>query len=108
MSRICKFIAAGVAIATFSGAVAASTPAAARRHNSYPNCCNRIAPPVAPGPVDLPLDTFIAAPAAPYSYYYAYPAPYPYIYARHGCIVRSGVYDGFGYFKGYQVLRVAC
>lgn len=108
MSRFRKFIAAGVVIATFGGAVAASTPAAAARRGAHEKNCNRCAPPVTPGPVDLPFDTFIAAPAAPYSYYYAYPAPYPYVYASHGCIVRSGVYDESGYFKGYQVLRVAC
>lgn len=107
MDRFRNLVGAGLAAATFAAAVMTATPADARRCARHATACDRSVS-LARAAVDLPLDVFIAAPAAPYSYYYAYPAPYHYVYASRGCIVRSGVYDGAGYFKGYQVLRVAC
>lgn len=104
MNGLRNILCVALVIATFAAGVAAPTPAAAGRCNRHGSVC----PPLATAPIDLPLGVFIAAPAAPYSFYYAYPAPYPYVYASRGCIVRSGIYDGAGYFKGYQVLRVAC
>jgi hypothetical protein len=94
-------------LAVFFGAASTSSPAAAeRRCKPHVRHCAVIPPARIIG--DLPFDSFIPTPAAPYSYYTVYPVPYPYVYATHGCIVRSGIYDWASYFKGYQVLRVAC